>query len=279
MRDRKVCESAQGGAPEMNVTIRTVPRVINWGARALYIGPALNLSPHRNAVAVLAIGPEAPFKVAIDASKATTGYCSCRTVIIPPNTLSHLIDMQGPMAFLYLDARSDDSKRLLAQAVSTESHGAFGLRCENEVIGCLRRLYLSEVSWPQARADMSTYLGFGGKRQVDPRVRRALDLLHANPSTRQPLADLAAHVGLSPSRFIHLFKEATGVPLRRYKLWLAMGAAMRSLAEGDNLTDAAMNGGFSSPAHFSASFREMFGLEPSRLLPNRVAERSRDAGR
>jgi AraC-like DNA-binding protein len=63
-----------------------------------------------------------------------------------------------------------------------------------------------------------------------------------------------------------LFKAATGVPLSRYRLWMAMGSAMRSLLRGDSLTNAALHAGFASSAHFSSSsYREMFGLEPSRL--------------
>lgn len=255
-----------------SVTTSIEPRVFNWGARALYLGPALNLSPHRNAVAVLAVAFEGSFKVANDASKPAEGYTRCRAAIVPPNTLHHFTGIDGPMAFLYLDARSDDLKRLMEQAVSQQERASFGLQREHEVIECLRAFYRNELPWSGARADLSSSLGFGGRRQVDPRVRRTLDLLHAHPAARLSLVELSAHVRLSPSRFIHLFKEATGVPLRRYKLWLAMGAAMRSLAKGNNLTEAAMNGGFSSPAHFSASFREMFGLEPSRLMPGGAAK-------
>jgi AraC-like DNA-binding protein len=62
----------------------------------------------------------------------------------------------------------------------------------------------------------------------------------------------------------------TGVPLRRYKLWIGMGAAMRAIARDDSLTTAALEAGFSSSAHFSAAFREMFGLEPSRFARGRL---------
>ena len=39
-------------------------QLYSWGARALFIGPAFGLSPHRNAVAVVAIGLQAPFELA-----------------------------------------------------------------------------------------------------------------------------------------------------------------------------------------------------------------------
>ena len=95
---------------------------------------------------------------------------------------------------------------------------------------------------------------------------QTLQLIHEDPATRLSLATLARHAKLSPSRFTALFKQATGVPVRRYKLWVAMGAAVRSMQRGASLTEASMEAGFSSPAHFSSAYRQMFGMEPSRLV-------------
>jgi AraC-like DNA-binding protein len=41
---------------------------------------------------------------------------------------------------------------------------------------------------------------------------------------------------------------------------------MRAARSGASLTTAAHQAGFSSSAHFSAVFREMFGLAPGTLL-------------
>jgi AraC-like DNA-binding protein len=49
-----------------------------------------------------------------------------------------------------------------------------------------------------------------------------------------------------------------------------MGCAVRSMAAGQSLTDAALIAGFSSSAHFSAAFKEMFGMAPSRLTQMRL---------
>ena len=50
-----------------------------------------------------------------------------------------------------------------------------------------------------------------------------------------------------------------------------MGVATRAIVAGESLTAAALDAGFSSSAHFSAAFREMFGMEPSRLSGGRLA--------
>jgi len=52
-------------------------QLYSWGARALFIGPAFGLSPHRNAVAVVALGLQAPFELA----RNTRDYRRCRSLL------------------------------------------------------------------------------------------------------------------------------------------------------------------------------------------------------
>src|SRR5689334_14049326 len=61
-----------------------------WGARVLYAGPALNLSAHRNAVAVLAMGLDGPFEVAERPGDPQSPWRSVRSLLIAPDALHHL---------------------------------------------------------------------------------------------------------------------------------------------------------------------------------------------
>jgi AraC-like DNA-binding protein len=242
------------------------PRVFGWGARALYLGRALNLSPHRNSVGVLAIGVDAAFELAVDPRRAAVGQVRCRTAVIPPNTLHHLTAPDGLMAFLYVDPRSVDMDALSGRCRVRTERAGYHLRGEEQVVETLRALAAGRATWLQSQETLRGLLGLSGVRAIDKRIQRALDVLHADAGAKPSLEALAQIAGLSPSRFIHLFKAATGVTVRRYKLWLSMAAALRSMKRGETLTAAALEGGFSSSAHFSSAFREMFGLEPSRLL-------------
>ena len=238
-------------------------QLYSWGARALFIGPALGLSPHRNAVAVVAIGLEAPFEL----SWNTHDYRRCRSALIPPNTLQHFRETRGAMAFLYVDGSSNDYAQLRSLAATNGEHSHLDLRCEEFLIGCLNRLHVGgAVCWRDIRTELEALLSGGIARTADARIMQTLQLIHEDPATRLSLATLARHAKLSPSRFTALFKQATGVPVRRYKLWVAMGAAVRSMQRGSSLTEASMEAGFSSSAHFSSAYRQMFGMEPSRLV-------------
>ena len=243
-----------------------------WRARALYLGPALNLSAHRNAVAVLALGLDRPFEVADAPGDPASAWRACRSVLIPPDTLHHLKCGDGRMAFLYVDPLSRDLERLRAAARTPRPRAGFDVDVEPAFINLLRPLAEGRQAWADVRPALGRLLsGDEGPDDADPRVRDALARLHANPAARLPLASLAAEAALSPSRFRRLFRAATGVTVRRYRIWIAMGAAVRAISRGEPLTTAALDAGFSSSAHFSGAFREMFGLEPSRLARGRLA--------
>jgi AraC-like DNA-binding protein len=54
---------------------------------------------------------------------------------------------------------------------------------------------------------------------------------------------------------------------RDYRRWRREASARIS-------TQASMDAGFSSPAHFSSAYRQMFGMEPSRLMTSLPAATS-----
>jgi AraC family transcriptional regulator len=102
-------------------------------------------------------------------------------------------------------------------------------------------------------------------RAPDVRIERALDMLRASPQRRTTLSEAAAAVHLSPSRFAHLFTSETGLPLRRYILWLRLVQALREISTGATLTRAAYAAGFADSAHLTRTFRRMLGVAPSAL--------------
>lgn len=103
---------------------------------------------------------------------------------------------------------------------------------------------------------------------VDRRVRVVLRALRGQLDATP--AELAELVGLSASRLRHLLNEQLGVPLVRLRWWFRMMRAARVLQSGGDLSAAAHDAGFSDSAHFTRTFRRMFGFAPSQLLLARV---------
>ncbi|OYY63338.1 AraC family transcriptional regulator [Sphingomonas sp. 28-62-11] len=234
------------------------PRIILAGARAIYIGPGFALSPHRNTVATLAIALAAPFEIAWQISPDR--QTETRTIaLIPPNTLHHLI-AAGPMMFVYLDALANDQQTIdLFITAQPDTHPRLVALCAaiavttdatDLVNALLAALGLNKHPAQKASPGIAATI-------------RAIDDCPDDFGSAKVAADLA---GISQSNFHRAIRHATGVPFRRYRLWRRLAIAAKALRGGANLTDAAMEGGFASSAHFSATFRRMFGIKPSLLI-------------
>jgi AraC-like DNA-binding protein len=235
------------------------------GPRSLYIGPAFGLTAHTCAVSVLACGLDGSFRAHVgDPITGGTGR-ECRSAFIPAHTLHKLECAQVTMAFLYVDALGLDERRLRVLAGLGEQGIAVDLPGERALIDLLRGLADAGAERAQRWGELLDLLEINHERHGDERIRRSIARLAREPAAANSLSELSAEVNLSQSRYLHLFKKTTGVPLRRYRLWIRVGAAVRAIARGKNLTEAALDAGFSSSAHFSFVFREMFGMAPSTL--------------
>jgi AraC-like DNA-binding protein len=109
-------------------------------------------------------------------------------------------------------------------------------------------------------------------------VRRARLILGERYREATSLAELAHAVGVSRFRLCRLFREATGVTLHAYREQLRLRAALDALATpGVDLTDLALELGYSSHSHFTSHFRRVFGLAPS-VVRGRFARDIRERG-
>lgn len=95
----------------------------------------------------------------------------------------------------------------------------------------------------------------------DERINKALAYLSDNSHQVVPVEDIANYCHLSPSRFLHLFKEQTGITYRRAQLWNKLMKGISQFGKM-TLTELALHNGFSDSAHFSRTFKENFGFSP-----------------
>ncbi|MBV6633139.1 MAG: helix-turn-helix transcriptional regulator [Alphaproteobacteria bacterium] len=217
--------------------------------RAAYTGPGLALDPHRNAVATIAIDLDRPYQLTLFDGADKPGSATSKTIaLIPPGQLHHLVAM-GPMAFLYLDALSDDHHALQHVDLSP----------------AYDRLMAAGAAALKDADALAMALGVPTRGAPDPRLVPIIRQIDEEPEAFDTIAGAAALVPLSPSRFQALFRQATGLPFRRYRLWRRMARVVTLLRQGRDLTMAAHEAGFASSGHLSAAFKDMFGLTPSAL--------------
>lgn len=99
---------------------------------------------------------------------------------------------------------------------------------------------------------------------MEPRIEECLKLLRKKPMTSAK--NMASELAVSESRFLHLFKEETGLTYRRMSLWFRLEKSFRHYKEFTSLTALAYHCGFSDSAHYSRTFKQTFGTSPSEIL-------------
>jgi len=107
-----------------------------------------------------------------------------------------------------------------------------------------------------ARAPGATY----ARRRLVDRVKV---LLASDLSRRWTLAEIAAEIGGSAVYLTQAFQQVEGLPLYRYQLRLRLARALDLIAGRGDLSGLAQDVGFSSHSHFTAAFRQAYGVTPS----------------
>lgn len=77
------------------------------------------------------------------------------------------------------------------------------------------------------------------------------------------LSQIAHAVGASPAYLTDLFHRIVGMPIYRYQTRLRLARALGQLPHAEDITQLALDLGFSSHSHFSSTFRSTFGITPS----------------
>jgi AraC family transcriptional regulator len=94
-------------------------------------------------------------------------------------------------------------------------------------------------------------------------VDRVKVLLASDLSRRWTLAEIAREIRGSPVYLTQVFQQVEGLPLYRYHLRLRLARALDLIAERADLSGLAQDLGFSSHSHFSAAFKQHYGMTPA----------------
>lgn len=182
----------------------------------------------------------------------------------------HQFDAEGAYAILFVEPESQAGRAIIAATFSGGDlrplpAAAFAPRAAE--LAALARTpaptaaELAEIG----RALVETLAGDRPHDPVDARVQQVIAWAAGDHDDPVDLGAAARLAKLSPSRLSHLFVEQTGLSFKTYLLWIRLTRAVGLMTEGLSLTGAAHGAGFSDSAHFSRTFRRMFGLAPANL--------------
>lgn len=99
---------------------------------------------------------------------------------------------------------------------------------------------------------------------VDPRIRRAVDLIRSAPGDVTDMNRLARDAGLSRAHFFRLFETTLNVSPRVYLNVVRLEQAVQCVVDGkEPFLRISERLGFSTPAHFSRFFHDHAGSTPT----------------
>ena len=99
-------------------------------------------------------------------------------------------------------------------------------------------------------------------------VDRVKVLLVGDLSRRWTLREIAAETKGSAVYLTQIFQQVEGLPLYRYHLRLRLARALDLIAQREDLSGLAQDVGFSSHSHFSAAFKQLYGVTPAEFRSN-----------
>lgn len=240
----------------------TAPGMMVWPAAMIVWGPGFRSSAHRHHCVQLVMTLRGSLRVRGESGPWT----KCGAVLVRPDA-THEIDTLGNDVLIgFIDAESE-----IGPALSERISGDLACVSADEVTRW--RAMLGPITDGARTERWLTACVLGRKRglRIHPRVRRVLTRLKQQQTLLDysSLKTLAGIAGLSPSRFLHVFTESVGVPVRPYLLWLRLQRAACDLMGGASVTSAAHRAGFSDAAHLTRTFRRMLGTTPSDIALRR----------
>ena len=123
-----------------------------------------------------------------------------------------------------------------------------------------------QVDWQTACFDQALFGEALAPRQIDGRIAQVLESMRDDPAQLTTAQDCAARVGLSFSRFLHLFKAEVGTPFRSLRTWKRARSLLHHVTRDTNLVHVALDTGYPDSTHFSHSIRQVYGLKPRDLF-------------
>lgn len=112
-------------------------------------------------------------------------------------------------------------------------------------------------------------------RDVDPRIRRAIELMRLHPERNWSLVGLAAEACMSRSSFAARFRTVVGQTPLRYLQKMRMERAIELVRDTNlPLYSVAERVGYASDTSFNKAFNREFGMSPTRYRKSGSSKRA-----
>lgn len=215
----------------------------------IFRGGSADNKMHKHASLQLTFGLECDVSFAYPPSELFSG----QRLYVKPGEM-HALEPSGRVLLILVEPQSSIARNIMFQL-------------SPDPIGILQESILRDVDIGGDLLKIAESLEKsvrGDSEEVDLRLTRALDYLRKAP-LKGAIAAAADHAHLSESHLREIANRELGVPLSKWLVWNAVKRSSKSILLGQNLTDAALEGGFADQAHFTRTARSLMGLTPAEI--------------
>ena len=179
------------------------------------------------------------------------GNVSMRSVYVAPDAIEGLPER------LRVVGVSQLMRSLIVEAVSLPDEVRLSIRGE-----LLLTLLLHEIPTMPERP-------LGLPFPAEPRLAALCRRFVAAPSSRATIDEWADAVGMSRRTFTRVFHRQTGLSLSTWRQQALLFAALPRLADGEPVTQVALDLGYDSVPAFTTMFKRMLGKAPREYLKSK----------
>lgn len=237
-----------------------------WRSRVVYFGLLGLVKNHRYASSAILTGIDSSFKIRSSENEQWKDVRN--TFVLADSNLE--MDLEENVLGLFLFEPELDLALKNKYPVTKQNYQNI-MQQDDSWLALSKRLYEEVPEADEAKILIDQQLArlgihYPDEDHLDPRVKIILEVLRQDDGHHFDASKLAAMVNLSASRLGHLFREQTGITLARFRTLYRMRAFTNAIEQGNNLTEGAMAAGFTDSSHLNRSFKDMFGIAPSKVF-------------
>ena len=212
--------------------------------------------PHKHSAAHIMVSLDDSIEII-----AANERLKCRGILIPSGMI-HTANTNRNRVLVFLF----DNTTAVAEQISTLKE------ISNDAVDRIRDAYCAFENSDKSAFSYSVFVGcvldctqiaIAKNIPFDERIERALTYIQSRLHERITCDDVAGHIFLSEGRFSHLFKEQVGMTFAAYLIYQRVIKTYTDMINGKSITDASLDAGFSSSAHFAEINKRLFGLSAS----------------
>ncbi len=201
----------------------------------------------------------------ISSAQVNSEIVQGQIIVIGPEVLHTVKDVEKRGLLLLSDPLSEKGFSLKENVLGKREYRVFS---QPDAAG-----YVSSLSDDASEKEVASAAGnviriLQGAQAVRPFRDSVLEAIKQISEEEEDftMESLAGKVHLSKSRLAHLFSEETGITLKSYLQYKRMEKAFRRMTEGQNITDAAPDTGFSGSSHIAVSSSKLTGMQLHKIL-------------